>query len=172
MKNILILTLIISIASCSSTGNGKFFNLFGSKNDGTEPTQQQESAEITDTHYKLYEVMSTDTVASIARKFSVSPSQIIAINKLPKPYYLEAGSIIKVPFAEQKDSMMNQLDELVNEDPKPTPQVRIGPATSGSGTKIVTTPQPSEQVVEPSSTIKTPNADTSITPIEEQNVMD
>lgn len=171
MKNILILALAIFIASCSSTGNNGFFNLFGSKSNTTEPTHQQESAEPADTHYKLYEVMSTDTVASIARKFSVSPSQIIAINKLPKPYYLEAGSIIKIPFTEQKDSMMNQLDELVNEEPKPTPQVRIGPATSGPETKIVATPTTSEQVVVPSNTIQTQNTDTSITP-EEQNVMD
>ena len=49
-------------------------------------------------HYKLHEVLFTDTVASLAKRYNVSPHDIIALNKLVKPYYLEPGEVVKIPI--------------------------------------------------------------------------
>ncbi len=48
-------------------------------------------------YYKLHEVLYTDTLASLAKRYDVSPHDIITLNHLTKPYYLEPGEVVKIP---------------------------------------------------------------------------
>jgi len=67
------------------------------------------------TSYKtiLYEVLPTDTITSISRKYSISAQQLIMINSLKKPYYLKPGQLLKVPVTEYKESnLISEVDDL------------------------------------------------------------
>ena len=48
-------------------------------------------------NYKLHEVLYTDTLASLAKRYNVSPHDIITLNQLSKPYYLEPGEVVRIP---------------------------------------------------------------------------
>ena len=45
----------------------------------------------------LYEVSSTDTLSSIAARFSTTTKEIITLNNLQKPYVLKPGQLVQVP---------------------------------------------------------------------------
>ena len=49
------------------------------------------------TKHSLYEVTSSDSLASIARKYGTTSQALIIMNNLEKPYNLKPGMLIKVP---------------------------------------------------------------------------
>ncbi len=52
---------------------------------------------------KSYTVKESDTLQSISNKYKVDPKLIIFVNRLKKPYFLEAGKKILVPKQKKKD---------------------------------------------------------------------
>lgn len=74
---------------------------------------------------KLYQVLSTDSVASIARKHGTTPAEIISLNNLKKPYYIKPGDLIRVPNLYDEDgqiikSMPNPERRSITIAPKKT----------------------------------------------------
>ncbi len=124
------LFIMAFLSSCKEAKN--FNNFLGTK---TPP-----AAELEKRNYKLYEVMKTDTVASIARKFKVDTVEIIRFNKVPKPYYLEPGMILKIPLPENNDSLTTEIDELIKEKNSNTTIV-VAPFEFYSNNKTETTEQ-------------------------------
>ncbi len=62
-------------------------------------------------HYKLHEVLYTDTLASLAKRYNVSPHDIITLNNLTKPYYLEPGEVVRIPvYGESVTGLPSILD--------------------------------------------------------------
>jgi LysM repeat protein len=96
MKRILILAFF-TIVSCSTQERAEIVL----KGDASEDKASMDSAYPRSggsfKNYKLHEVLYTDTLASLAKHYNVSPHDIITLNSLTKPYYLEPGEIVKIP---------------------------------------------------------------------------
>lgn len=90
----------------SCTANKKIITSSEQINPTSEPQIMEQ------TNFKLYEVTSTDTIASVSRKFKIQPKEIIIINQIPKPYYLKPGSIIKIPVEKQNDELTKEIEEF------------------------------------------------------------
>ncbi|MEQ9116044.1 MAG: LysM peptidoglycan-binding domain-containing protein [Rickettsiales bacterium] len=118
MSKFNLIFLMVFLSSCANISKGDW-SLF-SKNETTETKQEKKEVK----NYRLYEVLRTDTIASIARKYKVTASEIIMLNRVPKPYYLEPGSLIKIP--KNHDDM--RYDEDSSSDNGNTSTVNIGPA--------------------------------------------
>lgn len=105
------------LVSCSV---GKHLFGFKEQEDSKETYSQND--------YKLYEVLKTDTIASVSRKFKVKTADVIIINQIPKPYYLEPGTIIKIPVYEPEgDNISREIDEIIVGDSKHNTSVTIAP---------------------------------------------
>lgn len=60
----------------------------------------------------LYEALPSDTLYSIARKYSASPKQVIEINKIHKPYIIKPGQLLKIPVPITSDKDTSNYDTL------------------------------------------------------------
>ncbi|NRA73162.1 MAG: LysM peptidoglycan-binding domain-containing protein [Rickettsiales bacterium] len=90
MKKILLITLLFFIVSCSNIG---YFS-------NEEEIQEENLAQgkvIDYNKQSLYEVTSSDSLASIARRYGTTADTIILMNNLKRPYSLKPGMLIKIP---------------------------------------------------------------------------
>jgi hypothetical protein len=114
-KNFLIIVLL-TLISCSTQEKAQIIL----NNDDSSLRKQDSSIDDAPIypqaaefkHYKLHEVLFTDTVASLAKRYNVSPYDIITLNKLTKPYYLEPGEVVKIPVYNSPDELSAELDSL------------------------------------------------------------
>jgi LysM repeat protein len=75
----------------------------------------------------LYEVLVTDTIASVARKYHISADAIINYNSLKKPYILKPGQMLKIPqLSNREDDLISSLDSLENNE-KRSKLIQIAP---------------------------------------------
>ena len=106
MKKIFsIFVLVFLLASCKE---GKDYFVWD-----TDP-QEESLAEGKIVDYdtqSLYEVTSSDSLASIARKYGTTSDDIIEMNNLVKPYTLGPGMIIKVPTIRTEEEFANTNEE-------------------------------------------------------------
>ena len=140
MRRYTYLILLVFVASCANLGKSSLTSLFSSKEEKEAVQSEQQNI-----NYTLYEVLSTDTIASISRKYKVSASEIIALNKIPKPYYLEPGVLIKIPrkdedlpFDTDSKSNDNVKKATVNIVPvtPPKTQVQSNQPSEGSDNQV------------------------------------
>jgi hypothetical protein len=100
MRRFFILAFFI-IVSCSTQEKAQIIL----KGDGNEDRAPIDSAYPKSLgsfkHYKLHEVLYTDTLASLAKRYNVSPHDIITLNNLTKPYYLEPSEVVRIPVYEE-----------------------------------------------------------------------
>jgi LysM repeat protein len=125
-SKILLISLALLLSSCS--GTLKKYGIY-SKTDEYENITEISSQ--FNEKYKLYEVLVTDTIASVARKTDVSAEDIIKYNSLKKPYFLKPGETLKIPmFKSEDDELLSAIDSL--EDSKHTSQrhIQIAPKKS------------------------------------------
>lgn len=79
--------------------------------------------------YTLYEVLTTDTIASVARKTNVSAEDIIRYNSLKKPYLLKRGEILRIPSvkSDEDDDLIDALDSLEDAQKSSQKYIQIAP---------------------------------------------
>jgi lipoprotein NlpD len=88
---ILCLLAILCSVSCS-------FNRQAPVEDVQNTTPTQEATPYNEVTYtKLYEVKTTDTLISVARKNNTTPRTLVQLNNLQKPYTITPGQLLKVP---------------------------------------------------------------------------
>lgn len=77
---------------------------------------------------KLYEVLATDTLRSIAKKYHVSEAEIIRANDLEHPYELRPGQIIKIPAIEYyKPNLNDEVESLDKPKKRSAKEIYIVP---------------------------------------------
>jgi LysM repeat protein len=100
MKRFLVL-IFIALVSCATQEKAEIvLNGDTSTNNASMDSAYPRPAE-SFKRYKLHEVLYTDTLASLAKRYDVSPHDIIELNHLTKPYYLEPGEVVKIPVRGQ-----------------------------------------------------------------------
>ena len=63
--------------------------------------------------YKLYEVLATDTIVSVAKKNHIPPADLIKYNSIKKPYFLKPGEMLKIPqFKSEDENLIEAVDSL------------------------------------------------------------
>ena len=143
MKLLFCIFTVLFLTSCSGKFQNKLNVFFGTNNEESMIGEEKSSVG-NSKNYKLYEVLSTDTIASITRKYRVSASEIIQINNIPKPYYIRPGTLIKIPRSEEE---MSSLRDTSYSKRKKSEQVQIGPKSTEeniSTTTVTTTDTKSE----------------------------
>ena len=95
MKRFLVLAFFVLI-SCATQEKAEVV-LNGDANVDSASMDSELKSVRSVKHYKLHEVLYTDTLASLAKRYDVSPHEIITLNHLTKPYYLEPGEVVKIP---------------------------------------------------------------------------
>jgi peptidoglycan endopeptidase LytE len=78
---------------------GQVLNLPGANPAAEPPAMAHKPAETTDPKVstKNYTVKSGDRLIFIAKKYGVSPEDLIAFNKIKDPAKLQIGQVIKIP---------------------------------------------------------------------------
>lgn len=107
--------ILLTLISCSTQGRAPI--VLNSDNDTTRvqndilnaPSYPQSSGVFK--RYKLHEALFTDTITSLAKRYNVSPHDIITLNKMDKPYYLESGEIIKIPLYDHSSASLSADDD-------------------------------------------------------------
>lgn len=111
--------LVLILSSCSNIL--RKYSIFPQNNEDKNTTEISSNF---NERYKIYEVLVTDTIASIARKTEVSAEDIIKYNSLKRPYILRPGTTLKIPlFKSDDDELLAAIDSL--EDIKKTSQRHI-----------------------------------------------
>lgn len=115
---LLISIFLLSPISCSMFKSAykpiKFSTKEEQKPASTESAQTKAEPVYNEKHV-LYEVLVTDTLASVARKYHVPADTIIKYNSLKRPYILKPGQILKVPqLSSPDDDLISSLDSLEN----------------------------------------------------------
>lgn len=100
LLTILTATSLLLLAACATQEKAPIVMGSGSSRDNFAPTPAYQAATGKVERYKIHEVLYTDTVASLAKRYNVSPHDIISLNNLPKPYSLEPGEVVKIPLYE------------------------------------------------------------------------
>lgn len=96
----LIVSMLLLISACATQSPAPIVSGTNGKTSFSEPTATQPNYAPANTNvekYRLHEVLFSDSLASIAKRYNISPHDIIALNNLQKPYYLEPGEVLKVP---------------------------------------------------------------------------
>jgi LysM repeat protein len=86
MKKLLILSLLALSACKTLPYTHSAVEEVADEQDTSVRTQEQ-----------LYEVLTTDSLASIARRYDLPPQAIIERNRLKKPYILKPGQLLRIP---------------------------------------------------------------------------
>lgn len=78
--------------------------------------------------YKIYEVLATDTIVSVAKKTGVEAEIIIRYNSLKKPYLLKTGEMLKIPNIQpQEEDLMDAVDSLEDIRKTSSRHIKISP---------------------------------------------
>ncbi len=117
-KIILILSVLLCTSSCIK-------NRFSNSRGLGEPEEYNPKlAE----QYRLYEVLATDTIVSVARKTNVEARIIIRYNSLKKPYLLKPGEMLKIPNIQaQEEDLIDAVDSLEDIDKTSSRHIQISP---------------------------------------------
>lgn len=101
MKNILLLAFILVSACATQERAPVVMGSAGKTSSEQTAPVASPFAPPTNSYarYKLHEVLFSDSLASIAKRYNVSPHDIISLNNLTKPYYLEPGEVLKIPVS-------------------------------------------------------------------------
>jgi len=97
MRKIFFLTLFL-ITSCTN------IEYFSDTADEVYEENLVEGKVIDYNTQSLYEVTSSDSLASIARRYGTTANTLILINNLRRPYNLKPGMLIKVPTIKTVDT--------------------------------------------------------------------
>lgn len=126
MKKLLLSLLVTSVLSSCSGGIAT--SSFFSKSDSAKQDSTTSASSNFNEKYKLYEVLATDTIASVARKNHISAGDIIKYNGLKKPYYLRRGDMLKIPYSKHEDKdLIQDLDSLEDQNKSSERHIQIGP---------------------------------------------
>jgi LysM repeat protein len=118
-KIILILSILLCTSSCIRS---KLIN-------STDSIEEEYNTRLAE-QYKIYEVLATDTIVSVAKKTNVSASIIIKYNSLKKPYLLKAGEMLKIPnIQSQEEDLIDAVDSLEGMDKTSSRHIQISPKT-------------------------------------------
>jgi len=126
MKKILLSLFIAStLSSCSGIMHDySFLPKNGSKEQNSTTSASSKFSE----KYKLYEVLPTDNIASVARKLKILPEDIIRYNGLKRPYFLKSGELLKIPTTKNEDdNLIEAVDSLDNTQESSNRHIQIGP---------------------------------------------
>lgn len=97
--------------------------------------------------YKIHEVLFTDTVASLATRYNVSPHDIITLNNLTKPYDLEPGEVVKIPIYENSANPQDGFLRLpAGHQPQSLAPAKAGSLEQNKNTVKILPSLPSEQL--------------------------
>jgi|GEM_PF-2316942 len=126
MKKVLLSLLALSmLSSCSGGASVKSF--FTKEDSSTQDITTAASSNFNE-KYKLYEVLATDTIASVARKNNISAVDIIKYNGLKKPYFLRRGDMLKIPYTKHEDKdLIEDLDSLEDQSKASERHIQIVP---------------------------------------------
>lgn len=113
IQKIACILLLLSIIACSTI---KIPELY------TEPTNsdvitQKNIDDDKNIKTRLYEIKTTDTLISVARKYNTTPQVLISLNNLKKPYALTAGLLIRVPIYNLDDISEPREQRMVHISP-------------------------------------------------------
>jgi LysM repeat protein len=113
--------LVLSMLLCASSCTRK--NLLNS----TDPAVEEYNPRLSE-QYKIYEVLATDNIASVAKKTDVSANIIIRYNYLKKPYLLKTGEMLKIPnIQSQEEDLIDAVDSLEDIDKTSSRHIQISP---------------------------------------------
>ncbi len=133
IKNLVVFLLFLVLSACKSN------EYLTTSNDLVENNDSQESYQLdTEDHYPeypkhtsyktiLYEVLPSDTLPSVARKYLASPQQIIELNNLKKPYYLKPGQLLKIPIPDVQEEISADNYSNTEKSSKNSREVLITP---------------------------------------------
>lgn len=110
------LTIFLTLISLSSCSIHKPVDYSEPSNDSetiTSKTLEQNNR----IHSRLYEVKTTDTLISVARKHATTPQALIELNQLKKPYTIRAGQLIKIPMFSTGDTKQKAEQRVVHISP-------------------------------------------------------
>lgn len=114
MKRKLAFFLIsIFVSSCSSHRPTDYSEPSNDKETITKESLEQNHK----VQSKLYEVKTTDTLISVARKHSTTPQALIELNQFKKPYTIRAGQLIKIPIFSTGDTKQTTEQRVVRISP-------------------------------------------------------